>query len=192
MAAVLGMIEQFGGDVEAVTGEDVRREVMRGSETIRPSRRDEVALWMRGAVERLDALAGVDAPAVMDRCGVNCAHVNHGMIDRAKARRAKFATEEAFLAAEAKQPPSGTRVELADGVICQVYAPASFGRPMRCFCALMGGLPADVQVSPTYCLCSRAFVRTYWTEVLGRSVAVEVLETALTGSTECRFRVNLR
>jgi predicted hydrocarbon binding protein len=191
MPPVVGMIEQFAGEVEAVAGEEARREVMAGVETLKPSRREEISLWMRGAVDRLDALAGADGATVMDRCGVNCAHVNHGMTDRAKARRAKFATEEAFLQAEAKEPASGTRVELRDGFVYQLYTPATFGRPLRCFCALMSGLPADVQMSPTYCLCSRAFVRTYWTEVLGRPVDVEVVETALTGSTECRFKVSL-
>jgi predicted hydrocarbon binding protein len=191
MPAVLDMIEQFAGEVEAVAGEETRREVMAGVETLKTSRREEISLWMRGAVDRLDARAGADAATVMDRCGVNCAQVNHGMTDRAKGRRAKFATEETFLEAESKKPQAGTRVELGDGFLYQVYAPATFGRPMRCFCALINALPADIQMSPTYCLCSRAFVRTYWTEVLGRPVDVEVVETALTGSTECRFKVSL-
>jgi predicted hydrocarbon binding protein len=193
MPSVLGMIEQFGGDVEAVAGEDVRREVLAGAERLKASSSPEkVSLWMRDAVDRLDELAGDDARVVMERCGLACSKVNHGVTDRAVARRARFATEEAFLAAEAAKPANGTRIELDGDVLYQVYAPREFSHPMRCFCGLMRGLPADAAVSPTYCQCSRAFVRNYWSQVLGRPVAVEILSSSVTGSAECRFRIELR
>lgn len=34
-------------------------------------------------------------------------------------------------------------------------------------------------------------LQAYWEEALGRPLEVEVLETALTGSTECRFGIAL-
>jgi hypothetical protein len=192
MPSILGMIEQFGGEVESVAGKDVRDAVMVGADKLKASSSpDKVSLWVRDAVDRLDTLAGDDARTVMEKCGAACGQVNHAMTDRAKVRRARFATEEAFLDAEVKKPSKGTRVERKAGVLYQVYAPGEFSHPMRCYCGLMRGLPADVQVSPTYCQCSRAFVRAYWSEVLGRAVEVEVLETAITGSTECRFRIDL-
>jgi len=47
----------------------------------------------------------------------------------------------------------------------------------------------DMQVSPAYCNCSKAFVRVYWTPMFERPVEVDPLEMTITGSVECRFRV---
>lgn len=190
---VLGMIEQFDREVAAVPGVLVRQHVMAGAENLTPKTKpEEIALWVRDAIDRLDSLAAEDERAkVMENCGVNCAHVNGTVLERGKARRAKHPTEETFLAAEVRKPPTGTRLERDGDILYQIYAPAAFSHPMRCYCGLLRGLPEGVQVSPTYCLCSRAFVRTYWSGVLGRPVQVDVLETAITGSTECRFKITL-
>jgi len=62
---------------------------MAGSEAI-TAKTDgvEVALWAKGAMERLDALVCEEARVqVMENCGVNCARRNGGVIDRARARR---------------------------------------------------------------------------------------------------------
>ena len=191
--SVLGMIKQLGREVEAAAGESVRQQVMAGAESLTPKTKPEgIALWVRDAIDRLDTFAAEDARArAMENCGVNCAHVNGAVIQRGKARRAKHATEESFLAAEVRKPSTGTRLERDADILYQIYTPAAFSHPMRCFCGLLRGLPEGAQVSPTYCLCSRAFVRTYWSEVLDRPVQVDVLETAITGSTECRFKITL-
>jgi len=166
---------------------------MAGTESLTPKTRPaEIALWVRDAIDRLDRLAAEDARSkVMENCGVNCAHANGTVVQRGKARRAKHATEETFPAAKVRKPPTGTRLERDGDIRYQVYTPAAFSHPMPCYCGLLRGLPEGVQVSPTYCHCSRAFVRTYWSEVLGRPVAVDALETAITGSTECRFKIAL-
>lgn len=191
--SMLGMIEQFGHEVEAVAGETVRRQVMTGTENLTPKSKPEtIALWVRDAIERLDGLAAEDDRiTIMENCGTNCAHLNSTPIERGKARRARHATEEDFLAAEIRKPQAGTRLERDGNILYQIYTPTAFTHPMRCYCGLLRGLPEGVQVSPTYCRCSGAFVRMYWSEVLGRPVEVEILETAVTGSTECRFRITL-
>ncbi len=191
--SALGMIEQFGHEVDVVVGKNVQQQVMAGMDGLtKKSKPDVVAVWMRDAVERLDALAEEsDRVTVMENCGANCAHVNGGVIERGKTRRAKHASEEAFLAAEIRKPQAGSRLERDGNILYQIYTPAGFSRPMRCYCGLMRGLPEGTQVSPTYCHCSKAFVRTYWSHVLGRPVQVDVLETAISGSTECRFKITL-
>ena len=187
------LIREFGVQVERCAGAEVRERVMDGAQALTAKTRPEqTARWMKEAIARLDGAA--DAPTrqcIMEACGANCSMVNQRIIDRARARRQKFAREEDFLAAEVRKPSAGTRLELEDGVLYQTYAPQAYSHPMRCFCGLMRALPAEEQASPTYCLCSQAFVRRYWEGVLGRPVRVEVLETALTGSRECRFRITL-
>jgi hypothetical protein len=187
------MIQAFGERVGAAAGESTRREVMAGSERLgKKSSPEEVALWVKGAIHRLDEQAGAETGArIMQSCGESCARVNRVVVERARARRLKFANEAEFLAAELRRPPAGTRLELEGEVLYQVYTPQAFTRPMRCYCGLLRGLPAGEQVSPTYCNCSRAFVKALWEGALGRPVSVELLASAVTGSSECRFRIQL-
>lgn len=187
--SVMGMIEEFGRRVEESAGPDVRRRVMSGSARV-ASGIEPTSLWVKGAVERLERLAGErTAVTVMEACGVACARVNHGVIARAKARRSRHASEEAFLAAEARDPQDGTWLERDGDVLYQTYTPQTFTNPARCYCALMSDLPPDETVPGIYCHCSKAFVRSYWEEVLGRPVQVEILKSAVSGSSVCRFRI---
>jgi len=54
----------------------------------------------------------------------------------------------------------------------------------------MVALPEGTNVSPTYCQCSRGFVKVL-EGALGRPVQVEVKETAITGADECKFIIHL-
>jgi hypothetical protein len=186
-----GMIREFGARVEDVAGARARAGVMTGSEEIKTKSTPlAVAHWMKGAISRLDETVPAEkAIQIMEACGANCAAVNHGVIDRFVARREKCNSEGEFLAAEIKKPMGGTRLERRGDVLHQYYTPLSFGGGMRCYCALLKALPEHETVSPTYCHCGKAFVRTLWEAVLGRRVAVEVVRSALTGSNECEFTI---
>jgi len=189
----LEMIQSFGQEVEAAAGSEARRTVLQGFEalTARTSGKD-FALWVRDSIDRLDAsLPKATRLQIMDACGINCTRVNHTAITRGQSRRAKFDTEEAFLAAEIRKPQAGTRLERKGKVLIQTYTPQSYTHPMRCYCGLLRELPPGEEVSPTYCNCSKAFVRTYWSAVLERPVEVEILESAICGSTECKFKISI-
>lgn len=191
--AISGMVREICGQVEANTSPEVATRVLAGANNISAkSTREEVSLWVKDAIARLDErISNATRRQIMEACGRNCSRRNHAGVERGKARRAKFRSEADFLAAEIKKPQTGTRLELDGKTLYQIYTPTEYTRPMRCYCALMGGLPPQVKVSPTYCRCSQAFAQAYWEEVLGRKVTVDVMETALTGSKECRFKVNL-
>jgi hypothetical protein len=189
----VGMVHELGGNVEQFAGEAVREQVMAGSETIDTSTdAAQVAMWTRGAIERLDAL--VDEPTrirIMQACGTKCASVNTSFAEAATARRKKCKSLDEFLEAEIESPITGTRLEREGDVLYQYYTPQLFTPPMRCYCALLYGLPADETVSPTYCHCSKAFVRRFWETVLGRPVEVEVVYSAMTGHDECKFAIRM-
>ena len=189
--STVSMIEEFAGQVEALAGATVRSQVMTGSEGITAKTGPvEVARWVQGAMSRLDEAAPPGtAVAIMEACGANCAAMNHGLIERAVARRGKYRREEEFLAAEIRKPLAGTRLERRGDVLHQFYTPRSFGRGMRCYCALVKALPEGETLSPTYCHCSKAFVKTLWEAVLGRPVEVTIVRSALTGSSECEFAI---
>jgi predicted hydrocarbon binding protein len=147
--------------------------------------------WVKGATERMDVL--VDEKTrfqIMENCGYNCANINKRVIERAKVRRKKFRNVDDFLAAEVKKPTTGTRLEREGKILYQFYTPRAFTRTMRCYCALLRGLPDDDKVSNTYCHCSKGFVKNFWENVLERPVKVEFMQSAVSGASECKFAIH--
>ncbi len=193
MADTLGQLHQIAGNVERFAGEHVKKKVMQGSERITASAKPaQVALWVKGAMERLDTLVDEDTRnQIMMNCGHNCAVVNKSPIERAKARRRKYNTEDEFLEAEQRKPPAGMRLARQGDVLYQFYTPQSFTRPMRCYCSLLRGLPESETIPLTYCQCSRGFVQKYWEGILQRPVEVELLESCVSGAQECKFAIHL-
>lgn len=189
----IGMINQLAHEIENAAGQAVSEQVMAGAESINAKTSSaETAIWVKGVMERLDKLTDEESRVrAMTNCGMNCSMKNYGAIERGKARRQKFQTEDEFLAAELKKPQTGTRMERDGDILYQIYTPGSFRKGMRCFCGLMFGLPEGELASRTYCNCSKAFATAYWQAVLGRCVSVEVLETAISGGSECRFKIAL-
>jgi hypothetical protein len=196
LVVVLGKLDQvnnIGLNVERLAGHEAAEKVMEGRDALKPSVKDgELAGWVKGAVDRMDALLPEDKRnEVMGSCGRSCIEANKRVIEAGLAKRRKHKTEEAFIDAEVKAVKATTRIERGDGVIYQVYTPRNFGKGLRCFCSLARGLPEGEKMSPTYCKCGEAFARTYWQTVLGRPVEVKLLESGLTGSDVCRFEVRL-
>jgi hypothetical protein len=191
--SILGMIKGFGENVRAVAGEKVQAEVMEGRAGLTARAKPVAAArWMKGAIDRLDRLTDKKTRAeIMTRCGRACLRVNAAFVSGIKARRKKFASEDEFLAAEVKKPLTGTRLERRGKFLYHTYTPRTFGRSRRCYCALAGALPDAENMSPTHCLCSKAFLQGYWEAALGRPLGISVLETALSGARECRFRIDL-
>ena len=191
---VAGQINEIGRNIEDTAGYDVRVKVMEGSEGIvNSSNPGKVAGWVKGAMDRLDALTdGATSQQIMLNCGYNCILVNKRPMENVQARRQKFPTEEAFLEAEVDKPPKGMKFEREGDRLFQFYTPRSYGSGMRCYCSLLRGLPQDQTASLTYCQCSRGFVQKYWEGILGRPVVVDLLESAISGAEECKFVIQLR
>ena len=190
---IAGQIKEIGGRIEQIAGAKVRGKVMEGSEeTGTSSDTRKIALWVKGAMDRLDAIAEpAKREQVMLLCGYNCAGINRRPIEAAIVRCRKYQTEEAFIGAEIQKPPKGMRFEWEGDVLLQYYTPHAFGKGMRCYCSLMRGLPADMTASLTYCHCARGFVERYWEGILGRQVRVELGDTAISGAEECKFTIHL-
>ena len=184
-----GMLVVLEKNIEVLAGKPVAKKVMEGSENItEKTDKRKTAEWVKNAVEKLDALVSEDARIrIMENCGYNCANVNKKVIQRAKARRSKFRSMDEFLAAEQKKPMSGTRLVRERNTLTQFYTPQAFTRPMRCYCSLFRGLPENETVSTTYCHCSKGFVKKFWEGVLGKPVKVDLVQSAISGASECKF-----
>jgi predicted hydrocarbon binding protein len=187
------MLVSIEKNVEGLAGKAMSKKVMEDSDVItEKTDKTKVAEWVRGAMERLDALVGEETRIrIMENCGRDCAHVNKRVIDRAKLRRKKFNSADEFLEAEQKKPMAGTRLVREDNVLYQFYTPKTFIRPMRCYCGLLRGLPDRETVSKTYCHCAKGFVKKFWESVLERPVKVELMKSAVSGANECKFAIHL-
>jgi len=180
--------------MEEEAGPEARGIVMEGFERLPKSAKpEEVAMWVKGAMDRMDALLDEETCGrIMGLCGRDCAAANARAVEAAVKRRGKYGSLEEYLEAEERKPSRGTRFMRDGDVYYQWYTPRLWGRPMRCYCGLLKGLPEGVEASPTYCRCSEAFVRTVWERVLGEPVDVRVLESAVSGSDECMFEIKRR
>jgi len=187
-----GMLKSLEKNIESLAGEAVSKKVMEGSEEItEKTDKRKIAEWVKDAMGRLDALANEKIRVqIMENCGYNCAEVNRKFVERAKARRKKFKTVDEFLEAEQRKPMTGTRLVREGKILYQFYTPRAFTRPMRCYCALLRGLPDDEKVSVTYCHCSKGFVKKFWENVLERPVRVELVQSAVSGASECKFTIH--
>jgi len=189
----LGVLIAMEKCLEEVAGKSIAEEVMQGSEQITENTdKTTTALWVKNAIERLDA--SVDEKTkmqVMQNCGYNCAKKNSKVIERAVARRKKFASLDDFLVAEQKKPPTGTRITREGNIVYQTYTPQTFTRPMRCYCSLFRQLPTQETVSVTYCNCSKGFVEKYWKAIFQKPVKVDLLQSAISGAKECTFAIRI-
>jgi predicted hydrocarbon binding protein len=170
-----GMLTALEKIIEQFAGEEVMKKVMEGSEGIfEKTDAKKKASWMKGAMERLDMLVDEGTRfKIMENCGYNCAKMNRGAIEEAVA--------------EQKKPMKGTRLVREGNVLYQYYTPQSYG--VRCYCEMVAA--AEGEVSPTYCHCSKGFVKKLWEAVLEKPVDVELIQSVISGANECKFAIHL-
>ncbi len=178
-------------NVEHYAGVEACQKVMVGSEEItEKTEKKKMALWTKDAIDRLDRSVDEEKRIqIMNNCGSNCAEVNKRVLQKAVERRRKFKTFEDFLKAEIEKPQKGTRYEQDGNRLLHIYTPQAFTHPMRCYCSLIRALPNDVNMSKTYCHCSEGFIKKYWETITSKPVKVKLLESAVSGASECKFAV---
>jgi hypothetical protein len=187
----VGPIGELGMLVGRFAGETTRQSIMEGSDQIASASAEEVATWLRGAMERLDAQVDEHTRTlIMENMGFNCAEMNRSHIDRMVSRRDKFDTLDEFLESEEKVPVRGTRLTRDGQVVYQHYNPRSSFNT-RCYCSLWRGLGDDENAPLTWCQCSKGFVMKLWETLLGEPVEVELVESCIAGAQECKFAIHL-
>jgi hypothetical protein len=148
------------------------------------------AQWVKAVLTNLDKTTDKKiCDEIMRGNGVNCANHNINVVKNSLKRRAKYKSLEAFVDAEIKKPAKGTTLRRDGDALILSYLPKEFSHPMRCFCGLVNSLPRDEILSKTYCSCSLGFVETWWSQVVGKPVKAQLLESAVTGSDVCRFKI---
>lgn len=187
------LLKEFAAQIIHFAGDAASEKVMQGKD-IMLGAKDPVkcALWMKEAVDKLDAVTTPEnSQQIMTSCGKACLAMNIKGMEASKEIRQKCKTEEEFLQLELNATPEITRYERDGNTLYWYYTPRKLGHGMRCVCPLFSLLPEDVNASPTYCQCSRAFVETYWSGILGRPVKVELGKTSIMGAEDCQFIIHL-
>jgi hypothetical protein len=188
----LGPIKEAGRTIGAFAGAEAGEAFLEGAEGLAKATDEEVALWLKAAMEKLDSMVDeATRTRIMMECGFNCARINAAHIERARKKRAKYESLNDFLESEERKPQKGTRMERRGDTIYQYYTPAAFRGGMRCYCGLWRGLPPDQTTSKTWCLCSRGFVMKLWEAYLGKMPDVELLESCISGAAECKFAIRI-
>jgi len=184
-----GMLIALEKIIEQHAGEEVMKKIMEESEGItEKTDPKKKASWMKSAIERLDELADEETKfRIMENCGYNCARMNSKAIEQALAKRKKFKTVDEFLEAEQKKPMKGTRLVREGKTLYQYYTPQSYG--VRCYCEMIAA--AEGRVSPTYCHCSKGFVKKLWEDVLEKPVKVDFIQSVISGAKECKFAIHI-
>jgi predicted hydrocarbon binding protein len=191
MPDYVGPLTELDRRIRETVGDEAADTIMMGLGDVKNSwKKDRVAHWVKAAMARMDETLDDEVKEeIMVACGHNCAARHGAPIRQAVKRREKHEGFYDFLDAMAAEPPKGMQVERDGDAVVFGYTPQTFGGGMRCYCSLVNGLPMDETMSETYCLCSRGFVEAYWEAVSGGRVDVELLESAVSGSDVCRFRV---
>lgn len=182
-------IEDFAGYLEfMVADEDVRKRILDGIQKINAnSSESEVAKWYQRAMEKLDELVDERTGAlVMEHCGFSCALGNKSHIDAGVETRKKYESVDEYLEAEAQ----ALSIVREGDTITQNYKPQETFN-VRCYCSLVRGLPEDETVSLTYCNCSKGFVKKFWEAVLEMPVQVELVQSVMSGASNCRFIIRM-
>ena len=188
MTRVDDMAEQLKGSIIGKLGSEAEETIFKEEKI--PKNPVKRAQWVKEVINRLDEFADeATCKEIMHGNGVNCAKHNVSVVKAAIKRRDKYDSLETFIDAEIKRPQKGTSLERDGEDLILSYLPGKYSHPMRCFCGLVKNLPENDTLSPTYCLCSVGFVETWWSAVIGRPVNVQLLESAITGSDKCRFRI---
>jgi Family of unknown function (DUF6144) len=190
---VAKQLEEIAAQIKRFAGTAVSKKVLKGKDEMLAAK-DPVksALWMKEAIDRLDAYTTPEkCRQIMAACGHACLAMNIKGMEASKEIRRTCATEEEFLKIELNATPGITRYERNGNILYWYYTPRKLGKGIRCVCPLLSMLPEDVNASPAYCQCSRAFVHAYWEGILGRPLKVELGKTAISGATECQFVIHL-
>jgi len=183
-----GMIRTIEESIARFAGEMMRKKVMEGSEEMtEDTDLREIALWVKGAMDRLDMLVDESTRIqIMENCGYGCASVNRRFIQEVIASHKKYKSIDDFLEGEQLT----YKMYREGDVVYQVYSPQTQG--IRCNCELVQALPEDETISPTYCHCSKGFVKKWWEGVLERRVKVDLIQSVVSGAQECKFAIYLR
>ncbi|MHA2020201.1 MAG: GyrI-like domain-containing protein [Candidatus Thorarchaeota archaeon] len=190
---------RFKARVKEVLGEDRGSKVLQGAEKINPfSPASERSGWVMKAIERLDELADED-----QKCAVisKCAHDRPlEDIQRFKEIFQESQDIDKVLEVYGEDLPWLEKPYREGRILYTSKPPANreaYDKAVTqeelikaaCFCPIV---KAALEKMPrTFCYCGAGWAEQLWSEVVGLSVKVDIVETVVDGGRMCKFAVHL-
>jgi len=201
-------LARFHGSLDEFAGEDVRRDVLAGSENLKSgSDTDEKVAWVKGAMERLDA--AVPNPDTLREIVCRCAHIYPAaQIEKLKNKYEESKNPDPFMAWLDDDPgyegaPYYRDPGRGDGVIFIDKVPQErekhrnatdpvVKRASACHCPVIkAAILRGEDISSTFCNCGAGWFRPLWESILGHPVKVTCEESVLQGHDRCKFAIYL-
>ncbi|MCD4732616.1 hypothetical protein K8R78_00075 [bacterium] len=190
--------------IEAAAGEAVRREVMTGVEVVPAMEPKAMALWTKGAMERLSRLVTDLELRRRILVGFSCEHTEEFGEEPTRRMRDLYretGSVEAVLGAmRADRSWNGISVyppyELIAGELHVTKQPcdrAAFAKAKTdyekqiagCYCPLVKH--TEEEIPEPYCYCGGGWHLKIWEGILERPVRIEVTKAILRGDKDCSF-----
>ncbi len=170
-------LEKFEKNVEQVTDESTREQVLQGSQA---AGQDLIhrAKFAAVALDRLETAVGEPAAAqVMEACACDCqihAEKARGLYEKAGKDM------DAFIKLLIRDTAVFGTMEREGDILNVIYP--------RCICWAKF---AAGRISSTFCHCGNGYVKQLFEGALERPVQVDLVKSIAAGDEECRFAVHL-
>ena len=173
--------------------DELEKRMVKATETP-PSRVAEKArVWLKDLMDNMDTILEHGTKIeLMNACGRSC-YVNAFGVASEKAVSPQLA--EAWMkylrdaGFEIQENGSATVVYFGWKRDHQNPSTGLILKDGYCMCELAESIPKGL--SPTFCNCSAGYIGEMFRRYLGKTVRVEIVETLITGGSECRFKVEI-
>jgi len=133
--------------------------------------------WIKSLITALQTELDEKTQAkILENCGRNC--ITHSFILKAKTCKKNAKNQKEFLDKLSKVWKS---LHLEGNNVYVVYE--------KCYCPLVKEYPE--KLSPTWCNCSRGWIKELFESALGKSIDVKLEKSIKQGDNICKFRVQL-
>jgi predicted hydrocarbon binding protein len=133
--------------------------------------------WIKSLMDGLDNQVDEQTrTAILENCGRNC--IPRSFIDRVKAQCKNTEDLDALLD---DMGQIWSHVHKEGDHLSVVYD--------KCYCPLVKAYPD--KLSPSFCTCSRGWVKELFESVMGRPVEVQLEQSVRQGDPICKFSVRL-
>lgn len=177
-----GRIGRFAQIVEEETNQDIAEKVMQDAEHYKSFNYPKKAAWWKGAVNRLEQLAGRETCLkILKKCGQKCC----GQTTRKRVKQLMDESEslKEFVEKLNKTGLGGGRLVLQDETTIR-------GGYDTCYCGQVKQTkePFDTK----YCHCSVGWYTQLVESALGTPVDVELVQSIISGADTCEFIIHIR
>ena len=133
--------------------------------------------WIKSLITALETELDEKTRAkILENCGRNC--ITHSFILRAKACKKDAKNQKEFLD---KLSKVWKHLHLEGDNVYVVYE--------KCYCPFVKAYPE--KLSPTWCNCSRGWIKELFESALGKPVDVKLEKSIKQGDNICKFKVRL-